>query len=113
MKLRHAGGRPKKETIKYSHTHRGHRFNYISINISHWGLSIPAFASGVGLHVGAALGGLGVVLFLLKVATRKSSREFTVKQKKHDAIMLLAQSKLDSITDIISQAMQDGEYIRH
>ena len=32
-----------------------------------------------------------------------------MKQGKHDAIMLLAQSKLDSITDIISQAMQDGD----
>ena len=34
---------------------------------------------------------------------------FTVKQEKHNAITLLAQSKLDSIADIISQAMQDGD----
>ena len=32
-----------------------------------------------------------------------------MKQGKHDAIMLLAQSKLDSISDIISRAMQDGD----
>ena len=32
-----------------------------------------------------------------------------MKQEKHDAIRLLAQSKLDSIADIISQAMQDGD----
>ena len=32
-----------------------------------------------------------------------------MKQEKHDAIKLLAQSKLDSIADIISQAMQDGD----
>ena len=32
-----------------------------------------------------------------------------VKQGKHDAITLLAQSKLDSMADIISQAMQDRE----
>ena len=31
------------------------------------------------------------------------------KQGKHDAIMLLAQSKLDSIAGIISQAMEDGD----
>ena len=71
--------------------------------------SIPAFSSGAGLLIGAALGGLGVVLSLLTVATRKFSRSETVKQGKHDAIMLLAQSKLDSIADIISQAMQDGD----
>ena len=73
------------------------------------GASIPAFASGAGLPVGAALAGLGVVLPLLTVATRKFSRSQTVKQGKHDAIMLLAQSKLDSTTDIISQAMQHGD----
>ena len=40
---------------------------------------------------------------------RKCSRSLTVKQGKHDAIKLLAQSKLDSIADIISRAMQDGD----
>ena len=32
-----------------------------------------------------------------------------MKQGKYDAILLLARSKSDSITDIISQAMQDGD----
>ena len=32
-----------------------------------------------------------------------------MKQGKDDAIMLLAQSKLGNIADIISQAMQDGD----
>ena len=32
-----------------------------------------------------------------------------MKQGKQDAIMLLVQGKLDSINDIISQAMQDGD----
>ena len=73
------------------------------------GASIPAFASGVGLPVGIAIGGFEVVLSLLTVGTRKFSRGLTVKQGKHDAIMLLAQSKLDSIADIISRAVQDGD----
>ena len=73
------------------------------------GSSIPAFASGAGLPVGAALGGFGVVFSLLTVATRKFSRGQTAKQGKHNAIMVLAQSKLGSIADIISQAMQDGD----
>ena len=30
-------------------------------------------------------------------------------QEKHDTIKLLAQSKLDSIANTISQAMQDGD----
>ena len=32
-----------------------------------------------------------------------------MKQEKQNAIKLLAQSKFDSIADIISQAMQDGD----
>ena len=68
------------------------------------GVSIPAFVSDVGLARCPL-----VVLSLLTLPTRKFSRGLTVKQGKHDAIMLLAQSKLDSITDIISQAMQDGD----
>ena len=107
MKLRTAGSRLKNETIKYGHTHREHRFNYISIGC--WGASIPAFASGVGLPVVAALGELGVVYSLATVLTQNFSRGQMVKQGKHDAIMLLAQGKLGSITNIISQAMQDGD----
>ena len=73
------------------------------------GASIPAFASDAEMHVGTALGRLGVVISLLTVATKNFSRSQTVKQGKRDAIMALAQSKLDSIADIISQAMQDGD----
>ena len=32
-----------------------------------------------------------------------------MKQEKHDTIMLLAQRKLNSTADIISQVMQDGD----
>ena len=74
------------------------------------GTSIPAFSSGIGLPIGAALGGFIVVLSLSTVVSWKSSRSLLVKQGKHDAIKLLAQAKLDSISDIISQAMQDVDF---
>ena len=73
------------------------------------GISIAAFASGVGLPVGIALSGTNLLLSLATVITRKSFKTFTVKQEKHDAIKLLAQTKLDNIANIISQAMQDGD----
>ena len=73
------------------------------------GISIVAFASGVGLPVGIALSGTSLLLSLATAITQKSFKIFTGKQEKHDAIKLLAQSKLDSITNIISQAMQDGD----
>ena len=77
------------------------------------GISIAAFANGVGLPVGIALSGTSLLLSLATAITRKSFKIFTVKQEKHDAIKLLAQSKLDSIANIISQAMQDGDISPH
>ena len=47
--------------------------------------------------------------YLASAITRKSFKIFTVKQEKHDAIKLFAQSNLDSIANIISQAMQDED----
>ena len=73
------------------------------------GISTAAFASGVGLPVGIALSGASLLLSLATAITRKSFKTFTVKQEKYDSIKRLAQSKLDCIANIISQAMQDGD----
>ena len=64
------------------------------------GISIAAFANGVGLPVGIALSGTSLLLSLATAITQKSFKIFTVKQEKNDAIKLLAQSKLDSISNI-------------
>ena len=77
------------------------------------GISIAAFASGVGLPIGIFLSVTSLLLSLAMVITRKSSKTFTVKQEKHDSMKLLAQSKLDSIAKIISQVMQDGDISPH
>ena len=70
-------------------------------------ISIAAFASGVWLPVGIALSGTSLILSLATVTTGKFLKTFTVNQEKHDSIKLLAQSKLDSIANIILQTMQD------
>ena len=73
------------------------------------GVYIAAFASVVGFPVGIVFSGTSLLLLLATVITRKSFKAFTVKQEKHDSIKLLAKSKLNSIANIISQAMQDGD----
>ena len=73
------------------------------------GISIAAFASGVGLHVSIALRGARLFLSLATAITRKSFKTFTLKEEKHDSIQLLEQSKLDSTANIISQVMQDRD----
>ena len=72
-------------------------------------LSIAAFPSVVGLRVGITLSETSLLFFLATAITRRSFKIFTVRPKKYDAIKLLAQSKLDSIADIISQTMQIGD----
>ena len=72
-------------------------------------ISIAAFASGLRLPVGIALSRTSLLLSLATAITRNSFKIFTVKQEKHDAVKLLAQSKLDSIANIISHAMQDED----
>ena len=98
----------KNETIQYNHRYRRHSPNYNQ----QW--SLEEFLSQ---H-------LPVVLdCLLELPWIKLSYFFPwqpllhesllkplpLKQEKHDSIKLLAQTKLDSISNIISQAMQDGE----
>ena len=70
-------------------------------------ISFEAFASGIGLPVGAAFGGTSLLLSLATIITRICFKTFTVKQGKHNSIKLLAQSKLDRIANIIWQAIQD------
>ena len=58
------------------------------------GVSTAAFTSGVGLPVGIALSGTSLLFSLATVTSQKSLKIFTVRQEKHDAIKLFAQSKL-------------------
>ena len=73
------------------------------------GIPITAFAGSFGLPVDIALSGTSLFLSFATVITRKSFKTFIVKQEKHYSIKLLAQIKLDSMANIISQAMQDGD----
>ena len=73
------------------------------------GINIAAFARGVGLPFGIALSGTSLLLSHATAITQNYFKIFTVKQEKYNAIKLLAQSKLDSIANIISKAMQDGD----
>ena len=73
------------------------------------GVSIAAFVSAAGLPVGIALSETSILFSRATVITRKSFKIFTVKPEKHNVTKVLAQSKLDSMCNIISQAMQGGD----
>ena len=70
--------------------------------------SIAAISSGVAIPIGIVLTGTSLLLSIATTITRKSLNTIRVKQKKHDQIILLAQTKLESIQNIISKALIDG-----
>ena len=59
--------------------------------------SIAALCSGIGIPVSIGLGSVTLCLSLATAITRKTNKLFDVKVKKHDKIVVLAQTKLDSI----------------
>lgn len=75
----------------------------ITLTVITGGPSSAGFASAAGLPVGITLFGTRLIFSPAVAITGKYSKIFIAKQKKHDAIKLLAKSKLDSIATIISQ----------
>ena len=70
--------------------------------------SIVTLCTGVGLPASIALASVSVILSLTTAITRKTSKLYDTKAKKHDKITVLAQTKLDSIHDTVSKAIEDG-----
>ena len=62
------------------------------------------------MPVGISLSATSLLLSLATTITRKTISIFKSKEKKHDDIRLLAQSKLDSISETISQAIEDENF---
>ena len=72
-------------------------------------------AAGVGLlstviaaPVVVALQAAALACSLASIAGKYASRRLLVKAEKHDDIRVLSLSKLNSITDVISNALRDG-----
>ena len=77
--------------------------------------SLGMGAIGVGLlstiiaaPIVVVLEAAAVACGLASIAGKYISRRLLVKAKKHDEIRVLALSKLNSITDVISNALRDG-----
>ena len=73
------------------------------------GVSICSFTSVVGAPVGIASASF-TLIFSLTTGISKKLLSITInKKKKHNKILMLAKSKLNSIETVISQAMTDME----
>ena len=70
--------------------------------------SIVTLCTGVGLPASIALASVSLILSLTTAITRKTSKLYDTKAKKDDKIAVLAQTKLDSVHDTVSKAINDG-----
>ena len=71
------------------------------------GVSIISFTSTVGAPVGIASASLTLIFSLTTGIVKKLLNITRNKKKKHDKILMLAKSKLNSIDTLISQALID------
>ena len=67
--------------------------------------SIISFASIIGVPVGIASASLTLIFSLTTEIVKKLLNITKNKKKKHDKILMLAKSKLNSIETLISQAL--------
>ena len=87
-------------------------FNYIDqalivLSATSGGVSIISFTSIVGAPVGIASASLTLFFSLTTGIVKKLLNITRNKKKKHDKILMLAKSKLNSIETLISQALID------
>ena len=70
--------------------------------------SIVTLTTGVGMPLGIVLASTGLFLGLGSAVIHKTQKIFDSKAKKHDKIKTLAESKLDTISGIVSKAVEDS-----
>ena len=68
-------------------------------------VSISAFASSVGIPIGITSSAFGLNICAITAGIRNYKSIIKKKKKKHDKIVLLAKSKLNSIEVLISKAL--------
>ena len=74
--------------------------------------SIVTLTTGVGMPLSIVLASTGLFLGLGSGIIHKTQKIFDSKAKKHDKVKTLAESKLDTISGIVSKAVDDS-HISH
>ena len=65
--------------------------------------------SGVGLPAGASLGAIGLICGILSVFTGAVAKKVSHKINKHEQTVAFCQSKVNTIKDRISKALNDNK----
>ena len=70
--------------------------------------SIVTLTTGIGMPISVVLASTGLLLGLGSGIIHKTQKIFDSKAKKHDKIKTLAESKLDTISGLVSKAVEDS-----
>ena len=70
--------------------------------------SIVTLTTGIGMPISVVLASTGLFLGLGSGIIHKTQKIFDSKAKKHDKIKTLAESKLDTISGLVSKAVEDS-----
>ena len=81
----------------------------IVLSAANDGVSISSFTSIIGAPVEMANANFTLIFSLTTGITKKLLSTIRKKRKKHDKILILAKSKLNSIETLVSQALIDME----
>ena len=74
--------------------------------------SISLASTGIGMPISVVLASTGLLLGIGSAVIHGTRKIFDSKAKKHDKIKTLAESKLDTISGIVSKAIEDS-HISH
>ena len=86
---------------------RLHKPNLIILSAKTGGISIISFTTAIGAPVGIASARFTLIFSLSTGIIKKLLNITRKKKKKHDKILMLAESKFNSIETLISQALND------
>ena len=65
--------------------------------------------SGIGVPAGASLGAIGLICGILSVLTGAIAKKVSHKVNKHEQTVVICRSKVNSIKDRISKALDDNK----
>ena len=87
-------------------------FDYIDkiliiLSVTSSGISIISFASAIGASAGVVSASLTLIFSITTGIVKKLLDIIRKKKKRHNKIIMLAKSKLNSIESLISQALND------
>ena len=85
--------------------------SFIVLSVSTGSISIVSFATAIGMPVGIMSATCSLAFSTTTGFVKKFLKTIRNKKKKHNEIVMLARSKLNSIENKISKALMDNEII--